>query len=170
MAFIKDRKLAHDPWHLLRASDDALPATGKVIVPLAFWRQHRDELMARADGVGVWLLATDQPREIAADLPHLQVVAVNFATFNDGRGYSTARLLRERYGWRGELRAIGDVLSDQIFYLTRVGFDAFELSEGQDVETVLGRFEDFSETYQAAVDRPLPLFRRRETATSTGAA
>ena len=170
MAFIKDRKLAHDPWHLLEASDDPLPATGKVIVPLASWRQHRDELIARADGVGVSLLATDEARDIAADLPHLQVVAVNFATFNDGRGYTTARLLRERYGWRGELRAIGDVLSDQIFYLTRVGFDALELREGQDVEAVLGRFEDFSETYQAAVDRPLPLFRRRETANSTGAA
>jgi len=173
MAFIKDRKLAHDPWHLLKASNDsvpALPATGKVIVPLVFWRQHRDELIARPDGVGVWLLATDEAREIADDLPLLQVIAVNFATFNDGRGYSTARLLRERYGWRGELRAIGDVLSDQIFYLTRVGFDAFELREGEDMEAVLGRFEDFSETYQAAVDRPLPLFRRRESAKLTGAA
>jgi uncharacterized protein (DUF934 family) len=172
MALIKARKLARDPWHLLKAADGslpALPAAGKVIVPLAVWRERRDELIARPDGVGVWLSATDEAREIAADLPHLQVVAVHFATFNDGRGSSTARLLRERYGWRGELRAIGDVLRDQIFYLMRCGFDAFELREGEDVEAVLGRFADFSETYQAAVDRPLPLFRRRHAAKLTGA-
>jgi uncharacterized protein (DUF934 family) len=173
MALIKDRKLAHDPWQLLKVSDGTLPsipASGKVIVPLAVWRERREALIARADAVGVWLSATDEPRDIAADLRHIQVVAVNFATFNDVRGYSTARLLRERYGWRGELRAIGDILCDQIFYLARCGFDAFDLREGEDVETVLGRFEDFSETYQAAVDSPLPLFRRRETAKATGAA
>ena len=93
----------------------------------------------------------------------LKVIAIEFRTFNDGRGYSTARLLRERYGWRGELRAVGDVLRDQIFYLARCGFDAFELQDGQDVDAVLAAFNDFSERYQASVDQPLPLFRRRES-------
>jgi uncharacterized protein (DUF934 family) len=173
MAFIKDRKLAHNHWQLLEATGGelpSLPASGKVIVPLAAWRAGRAELIARPDGVGVWLGPTDEPREIANDLRHLQVIAIHFATFNDGRGYSIARLLRERYGWRGELRAVGDVLRDQIFYLARCGFDAFELREGEDVEAVLAAFNDFSERYQASVDQPVPLFRRRDTAKATRAA
>jgi uncharacterized protein (DUF934 family) len=86
---------------------------------------------------------------------------VHFPTFTDGRGYSTARLLRERYGYRGELRAVGDVLRDQLFYLSRVGFDAFALRQDQDAEGALASLADFSESYQASVERPQPLFRRR---------
>jgi uncharacterized protein (DUF934 family) len=167
MAFIKDRKLAQDSWKLLDGSEGALPsipAAGNVIVSLAAWQALREELISRGDGVGVSLSATDDPADIAADLEHLQIVAVNFASFNDGRGYSTARLLRERYGWRGELRAVGDVLLDQLFYLARCGFDAFDLKDGQNVDEALAAFNDFSEAYQASVDRPLPLFRRRVAA------
>jgi uncharacterized protein (DUF934 family) len=170
MALIKDRKLAQDTWKLLDGAEGELPlipAAGNVIVPLAAWQALREQLISRAGGVGVVLSATDDPADIAADLKHLQVVAVNFATLNDGRGYSTARLLRERYGWRGELRAVGDVLRDQLFYLARCGFDAFELKEGADVEEVLAAFNDFSESYQASVERPLPLFRRREATAAT---
>jgi uncharacterized protein (DUF934 family) len=86
---------------------------------------------------------------------------VNFPKFTDGRGYSTGRLLRERYGYRGELRAIGDIFRDQLLYLSRCGFDAFVLRPGEDPQAALAAFGDFSEAYQAAVDRPLPLFRRR---------
>ena len=103
----------------------------------------------------------DDPQALAADLERIPLVAIQFARFNDGRGYSIARLLRQRYGYRGELRAIGDVLRDQLFYMKRVGFDAFALRADQDVDAALHAFADFSETYQAAVDQPLPLFRRR---------
>jgi uncharacterized protein (DUF934 family) len=164
MAFIKDRKLAQNSWHLLKPANGELPSippTGNVIVPLAAWQALRDELAGRSDGLGVWLAGDDEPADIAGDLRHFQLVAVQFAGFTDGRGYSIARLLRERYGWRGELRAIGDVQRDQLFYLTRCGFDAFELREGEDVEAALIAFNDFSEGYQASVDRPTPLFRRR---------
>jgi uncharacterized protein (DUF934 family) len=172
MALIKDRKLAHDRWQLLEAGAEgalpAVPATGDVIVPLATWQALRAELLARAStrtgGLGVWLSAKDDPADLAHDLEHFQVIAVHFPTFNDGRGYSTGTLLRQRYGWRGELRAIGDVHRDQLFYLARCGFDAFRLSEGEDVKVALEAFGDFSEVYQASVDRPLPLFRRREVA------
>ena len=164
MALIKDRKPAQNSWQLLRAGKGELPsipAAGDVIVPLAAWQSLRGDLVARAGGLGVWLSGDDEPAEIAADLQHFQIVAVEFASFTDGRGYSIGRLLRERYGWRGELRAIGDVQRDQLFYLTRCGFDAFDLREGEDVETALTAFDDFSDGYQASVDRPLPLFRRR---------
>ncbi len=103
----------------------------------------------------------DDPAECAERLGAIARVEVNFPKFTDGRGYSIARLLRERYGYRGELRAVGDVLRDQIYYLSRCGFDAFLLREDQDAEEALPACNDFSEAYQASVERPEPLFRRR---------
>jgi hypothetical protein len=86
---------------------------------------------------------------------------VNFPVFTDGRGYSIGRLLRERYGYTGELRAVGDIMQDQLFYLSRVGFDAFLLRADQSVEGAITALDSFSEAYQASVERPDPLFRRR---------
>ena len=88
-------------------------------------------------------------------------VEVHFPKFGDGRGYSIARLLRERYGYRGELRAVGHITRDLLFFLESCGFDAFELREGENPQEALAAFEDFSESYQASVARPQPLFRRR---------
>jgi len=170
MALIKDRKLAHDRWKLLEAievGEDGVARElpdGDVIVPLAAWRSLREALAGREGRIGVWLAGNDDPADIAADLGHLDIVAVRFKSFTDGRGYSIGRLLRERHGWRGELRAIGDVQRDQIFYLSRCGFDAFALREGEDVDVALAAFSDFTDGYQASVDRPAPLFRRREPA------
>ena len=174
MALIKDRKLAPDPWRLLDAIEGETPfdklrtqssvaATGDVIVPLAAWRAQRDALLARDGHLGVWLGGEHDPAEIAADLGHFQAIAVRFGSFTDGRGYSTAQLLRRRYGWRGELRAIGDVQRDQLLYLRRCGFDAFVVRD-EDAEAALTAFDDFSDAYQALVETPLPLFRRREAA------
>jgi uncharacterized protein (DUF934 family) len=164
MALIRQRQVVPDNWQLLKPAADgsiAIPSDGDVIVPLAVWRAQRDALSSRAGRVGVWLNGNDDPALIAADLEHFQVVAINFPQFTDGRGYSSGRLLRERYGWRGELRAIGDILRDQLFYLARCGFDAFVLREGEDAHAALASFNDFSEGYQSSVERPQPLFRRR---------
>jgi len=103
----------------------------------------------------------DDPASIAGRLAKLERVEVNFPKFGDGRGYSIARLLRERYGYRGELRAVGQVGRDQLYYLESCGFDAFLLRDGEDPEEALAAFNDFSESYQASVARPMPLFRRR---------
>ena len=160
---IKSRQIVTDSWHLLKAVADgggAVPA-GDVIVPLEVWSKERERWLSRAGKLGVWLDSKEDPARIADDLNSFAVVAVNFPQFTDGRGYSIARLLRERYGWRGELRAIGDVLRDQLFYLSRCGFDAFALREDQDAQAALAAFDDFSEAYQACVERPQPLFRRR---------
>jgi uncharacterized protein (DUF934 family) len=156
---IRDRALATDPWQWLE--DGALPAAGDVIVPLVVWLSERERLLARPGRIGVLLQPNDEPAAIAADVDRLALVAVHFPSFTDGRGYSTARLLRQRYGYRGELRAIGDVQRDQLFYLSRVGFDAFQLEAGANVEEALAAFGDFADTYQAAHDQPVPLFRRR---------
>lgn len=169
MALIKDRKLAADRWKLLETGSEgetpqlAVPVTGDVIVPLAVWRAQRDALPTRDGRLGVWLGGEHDPAEIAEDLAHFQVIAVRFSSFTDGRGYSTAQLLRRRYGWRGELRAIGDVQRDQLLYLARCGFDAFAVRD-EDIAAALTAFDDFSDAYQASVETPLPLFRRREGA------
>jgi uncharacterized protein (DUF934 family) len=166
---IKDRKVAADPWQRLEATGDgkvpaALPA-GDLIVPLSLWQERRDALLGRAGRLGVWLNSNEEPGAIAGDLGHFDVVAVNFPKMGDGRGFSTARLLRERYGWKGELRAIGDIFRDQLFFLSSCGFDSFVLREGEDPQEALAGFEVFSESYQASVERPLPLFRRRRAGT-----
>jgi uncharacterized protein (DUF934 family) len=104
---------------------------------------------------------TDDPAKIAERLGALARIEVNFPKFGDGRGLSIARLLRERYGYRGELRAVGQVARDLLSGMEKCGFDSFELREGEDVQEALAAFDDFSEGYQTSVARPVPLFRRR---------
>lgn len=162
---IKQRQLAANPWQRLVLGEGEDFATlplppGPLLLPLALWLARREELAPR-DDVGVWLGPSDEPGLLAGDICRLPLIAVHFPKFLDGRGYSTARLLRERYGYRGELRAIGDVARDQLFYLARVGFDAFLIPDGRDAEDALKAFADFPESYQGAADQPLPLFRRR---------
>jgi uncharacterized protein (DUF934 family) len=163
---IKSAKIAADNWQRLERGADGglpvIPVTGDILVPLALWQAAASALLARGTGrLGVWLDSDEDPALIADSLEAFSLIAVNFPQFTDGRGYSTARLLRERYGWKGELRAIGDVQRDQLFYLSRCGFDAFLLNDGLDARAALPAFSDFSEGYQASVERPLPLFRRR---------
>jgi uncharacterized protein (DUF934 family) len=157
---IKHRAVIQDNWQLLEQGT-ALPFSGDVLVPLDLWMSERDALSFRLGRVGVWLEADADPAAIAPDLARFDVIAVRIASFTDGRGYSLARLLRERHGYRGELRAIGDVLRDQLYYLSRCGFDAFALRADQNPEQALSALDDFSEAYQASVERPAPLFRRR---------
>jgi uncharacterized protein (DUF934 family) len=162
---IKDRQVITDTWQLLKPAADgsppSVPTAGDAIVPLAFWLERRDVLLSRAGRLGVWLDSHEEPAAIAGDLDWFTLVAVNFPTFGDGRGYSIARLLRERYGYKGELRAIGEVVRDHLFLMASCGFDAFLLRDDQDPEEALTAFGDFSDAYQASSDRPLPLFRRR---------
>ena len=125
---IRHRAAIQDDWLLLdQGAAGALPFSGDVIVPLDLWLSERDALSFRLGRIGVWLDAGTDPAALAPDLARLGLIAVRFASFTDGRGYSIARLLRERHGYRGELRAIGDVLRDQLYYLSRCGFDAFAL-------------------------------------------
>ncbi|MEM6296549.1 MAG: DUF934 domain-containing protein [Myxococcota bacterium] len=160
MALIKDDAAAPaETWTTL-ADEDVAPAEGDVLVPLARWLAERDALTQREARVGVVLQPGDDALTLAGALEGLALVAVAFPKFTDGRGYSSARLLRDRLGYTGELRAIGDVLPDQVFYMRRVGFDAFDLAEGKSVETALAQLKTFSVTYQAGADDERPLFRR----------
>ena len=158
---IKDGAVVEDRWTLIRdaVSPDDLPRTA-VIVPLSLWLSAREALRARAD-VGVWLKPDDDPDCLAADCPALPLIAVDFPQFSDGRGYSTARLLREKYGFAAELRAIGDVLRDQLYYMAQCGFNAFAVRADRDIDDAFKGLSDFSDNYQATWQRDVPLFRRR---------
>lgn len=146
------------------AADIAVPA-GRVLVPLAVWQTRRDELLARARSgeLGVWLAAGEDAATLAGDLEALQVIALHFPKFTDGRSYSAATLLRKRHGYQGELRAIGEVLRDQFNYMTRCGFDALQPQAGRytdaQLEAAVASIDDFTQPYQHSVKDPLPLFR-----------
>lgn len=164
---IKQGQILADDWQVLRLAEGdsvetvALPA-GKIIVPLSVWQTRQADLAGRT--LGVWLESAEPAEALAADVARLPLIAVNFPKFADGRGYSTATLLRTRYDFTGELRAIGDVLRDQFFFYTRCGFDALQPAEGKytdsQLEAALASLADFSEPYQGAVDRPAPVWRR----------
>jgi len=167
MRIIRERRISEDHWRHA-AEDGPLPA-GDVIVSLSRWRRERDRLLARGTGLGVRLAGGDDPEQIAADLPHLQVVALEFAVFVDGRAFSQARLLREQFGYRGEIRAVGDLLRDQIAFMQRCGINACELPEGLDPEHALGAFDEFSVQYQPAADAGELVFRTRARRALEGA-
>lgn len=116
-----------DDWITL-ADDTEIPALRPVIVSLARWRAENETLKNRSGGVGVILTADQLAGELADDLQHLDLVQVTFPSFADGRAYSTARLLRDRFGFEGEIRAGGDVLLDQLQAMLRVGIDTFVIS------------------------------------------
>ena len=156
---IKNKRIVPDTWQLLEPAADGglpnLPQTGDWIVPFAVWTEQRAQLTEhkteRQGRNGVLLENTDDARVLAGDFDKLALIAVRFPKFTDGRGYSIARILR-RAGWKGELRAVGDVLRDQLFYMTRCGFDAFALRADQDMQTALSAFSDFTAPYQNAID------------------
>lgn len=149
---IKNGRIQGDEWKLAENDDVAtvvVPA-GRVIVPLAVWQVQRPQLAGRAEAgmLGVWLTGDTDLAKLAEDLVVLQLIAVDFPKFTDGRGYSIATQLRTRYGYIGELRAIGDVLCDQFFFMIRCGFSTLQPQEGRynraQIEAALTRLSDFA--------------------------
>jgi uncharacterized protein (DUF934 family) len=155
MSLLKDGKLADDPW--VAVADDApLPESAPALVSLARWQRERAELGARNRAIGVRLPNAAPVETIADDLDRLDLIVLEFPKFNDGRAFSQARLLRERHGFRGELRATGNVLRDQLLFMARCGFDAFEVAKGDPAtswESALGEFTVF---YQPTRDGRTP--------------
>ncbi|MEQ1813019.1 MAG: DUF934 domain-containing protein [Candidatus Nitrotoga sp.] len=164
MMIIKNKTVVGDDWTVLRLAEKEAPEAvtmpaGKIIVPLKVWQAQRELLQTRAES-GVWLNSDERPEVLQGQVEKFSVIAVNFPRFADGRGYSIAYNLRARLGYRGELRAIGDVLRDQLFYMQRVGFDAFAVRADKNIHDALKGLTDFSVTYQSSWDQKNPLFRR----------
>ena len=151
MPLIKGDTLAADPW-ASPADDEPLPAGEPAIVSLERWQAERETLAKRNAPLGVRLRSDQPPGEIAGDLDHFAVIALEFPKFTDGRAYSYARLLRERYGYRGELRAVGNVLRDQALFMLRCGFDALEVKEGETEQDWEKAVHAFSVFYQPTAD------------------
>lgn len=145
----------------VRVEDDAPLPDGPVIVSLPRFEKEREALRARGEQVGVWLDSDESPKAIAGDLAGLAVVALNFPAFSDGRAFSYARLLRERYGYEGQVRAIGEVMLEQIPFMVRSGFDAFEPKDVDDVETLEAVCEEVRVVYQPTGDGQVTALQRR---------
>ncbi|MBT5892013.1 MAG: DUF934 domain-containing protein [Chromatiales bacterium] len=151
MALIKDGVEAKDSFvntsHL-----DTLPASGDIIVSLDQWNEQRDALLARGTQLGVTLKSDQHPDSIADDLQHFALVALEFPAFTDGRAYSYARILRDQYGFAKELRAVGDVLLEQLLYMNRVGINAFDILGDNDLEQWKVAAADYTVWYQPTND------------------
>lgn len=147
--------------YLTVAADADLPAGGPLLVSLEQWQQWRDELIERGADVGVRLASDEHPAGLAADIGHLSLIALEFPSFRDGRPYSYARLLRDRYGFIGELRAVGDVLLDQLLYMQRVGFNAFDIAGDDPLGDYQAAVEEFGVVYQQAGDKRIPALHLR---------
>jgi uncharacterized protein (DUF934 family) len=162
MPLFRESGIVEDPWKKL-ADDEPLPADGMVLVSFARWREARAALLARRGPVGVALANNDPVEALGADVVRLDLVALHFPKFSDGRAYSQARLLRGRLGYGGELRATGNVLQDQLPFMLRCGFDSFESDQKGFGEALARARTLFSVVYQPAEDgrTPASLLRLR---------
>jgi uncharacterized protein (DUF934 family) len=160
MPLIKDGQPATDAFvHV--ADGEPLPPEGPIIVGLARWQEERGLIEPRNTPIGVRLKPNDSVEQIAGDLDRLAVVALEFPKFNDGRAMSQARLLRERHGYRGEIRATGRVVRDLLLFMHRCGFDAFEVADTLTADIVAAAFAEFSFFYQPAADGSRSVIQRR---------
>jgi len=151
MPLLKNGAIAADTWS--PAPEDApLTVEGDVIVSLDQWQEHREALRGRNGRLGLRLKSDQSPAGIAEDLRYFDLIALEFPRFGDGRAYTYARLLRERYGFAGELRAVGNVLRDQLFFMLRCGFDAFEIENSKAVEAWQEAAAEISVLYQPTGD------------------
>lgn len=158
---IKNGQVSEDYWVKVETDADAaaLPE-GDLLLPLELWNQLSDQLRSEGRNVGLWLASDQLPEDIQGDVPSIPVIAVDFPAFTDGRGFSIGRLLRERFQFPNELRAFGAPIRDQLSYLSRCGFDAFQLADHYDADAAIASMKDFSEYYQTAFDQKEPKFRR----------
>jgi uncharacterized protein (DUF934 family) len=151
MALLKNGSVIEDTYTDV-SSAELIPDSGAIIISLAQWQEQRDKLSQRTGPLGIVLRSDEKPEHIADDLRYFSVIALDFPAFGDGRAYSSARLLRDRYGYTGELRAIGDVLLEQLHFMNRVGFDAFAINSNDAVHEWEIAAADISVWYQPASD------------------
>ena len=159
---ILDRRIIVNEW-LSLADDAALPAAGKVIVSLKRFRAERAALDGSGLAVGVRIANTEDVASLAQELASQPLIAVEIPKMADGRAYSQARVLRERYAYRGEIRAQGDVLHDQLFHMSRCGINAFELRADQDAQDCLRAFSDYDLAYQRGADGIETVWQKRRS-------
>jgi len=159
---IKHGVVTEDDWTVLPKDTSVEQVAAHSLVPLQFWLEHANSLRSRLPDIGVWIDSDEDVEQLPEqDLTQLTVIGVNFPAFMDGRGFSTARILRDRHGYAGELRAIGNFMRDQLYFLQRCGCDTFApTTPWPEFEASVASLRDFSAPYQGASDVSEPLFRR----------
>ena len=160
MPLVENGQIVQDRYHYL-GDDEPIPERVPVIVPARRFLADADGLIRRDGSLGVLWPNDRRIAELAPWLGHLALVALQFPKFRDGRAYSQARLLRETYGFRGTLRATGDVLRDQFHFLIRAGFDSFEVKKAADASAFAQAASRYSVVYQPSADGRVPALRRR---------
>jgi uncharacterized protein (DUF934 family) len=158
--YLKDGLVVDNSWQLVAADADTLTA-GDILISVTYWQANQQQLADHSGNVGVWVDGHEEVEEFAGSIATVPVIAINFPKFVDGRGFSMARLLRERYGYIGEIRAIGQFIRDQLFMMQRCGFNAFQFDSEIDLAAASKSLSDFSDSYQVAADQPEPLFKRQ---------
>ena len=157
---LKDNRLINDSWTLLTEDSESLPS-GDILLSYSQWQTFSDQLDSHDGSIGVIIEGNADIEDIIEPLLKLPLIAINFPKFVDGRAFSSARLIRERYEYTGEIRAVGGFIRDQLYYLSRCGFNAFKFDDSVDLTESAKSLQDFSEAYQVSVDQESPLFRRR---------
>jgi uncharacterized protein (DUF934 family) len=150
-------------------ADDETPPEGAIIVSLKRWQAEREALAARNAPLGVRLTSDQSPEALGADVTHFALIELEFPKFRDGRGYSWARILRQRQNFTGEIRAVGDVLRDQWLFMSRCGVDAFEVRPGTRLEDFRAALAEQTVFYQPASDRIRNVLDLRHTRTRAAA-
>lgn len=148
--------LVEDTWPLIEDEEPRI-VTGPALYPLEFWRARRAELAPQS---GVWVDTDTDPEGLVDLLPEIPLIAIRFGVFSDGRGLSLAVLLRGRFGYRGELRAVGAVHEDLVHYMHRSGFDSYVLADHRDFSVAQRALSQRRDTYQGSILEPEPAFRR----------
>jgi uncharacterized protein (DUF934 family) len=157
---LKDNSVIEDIWLVLDESFNSFPDSD-LLIPFNQWESLAEQRANHDGRIGVIIEGNAEIEEIIKPLLNLPLIAINFPKFADGRGFSCARLLRERYHYKGEIRAVGGFMRDQLFLLQRCGFNAFKFADDINLIEAAESLQDFSETYQVSADEDNPLFRRR---------
>lgn len=163
VTILRGGELVEDNWTVIEdgSTDVESSPGGKVIVTLARWRSEREALLIRHPAVGVLVPNTADIEAIYPQIVDRSLLALQFPTFTDGRALSQAVVLRKRLGYRGELRAVGDVIRDLVFWLGRCGFDSIVPRKDQKLEECRAALREFTVAYQAAADEHTPVWIRR---------
>jgi uncharacterized protein (DUF934 family) len=146
MQIIKDKEIINNSWRFIADNDEI--KSGDISFSVSRWKKDKQLLLKHSGRLGIRICPEDSIDDIADDLANLQLIELNFPALADGRLFSHAWLLRERYNYQGEIRATGHFLADQAFYLSRVGVNAFSTEKPEDLPVVLTCLNDFSVTYQ----------------------
>lgn len=147
MQIIKDKQLTNNDWSFV-GDDSETGNNGDITVSLDRWIDQQQQLLNHAGKVGIRIKPDDRIEKLAGNLEGIELIELDFPGFGDGRPFSQARLLRNRLGYRGEIRAIGHYLPDQVYYLHRVGVNAFQFENPNQIPLALSCLDDFSVTYQ----------------------